>query len=67
MLFARIIEAFKAPEAPADIEKRRRALVSRVVAARSHGNIRLQMGKFYTKEDVNERYEQIKSKRFSEA
>ena len=35
-----------------------RARIKRIVANQSHGNIRLQLGKFYTKKDADKRYEQ---------
>ena len=36
-----------------------------IVSGRSHGNVRLQEGLFYTKEDVDEQYERARSYKFA--
>ena len=35
-----------------------------IVSARSHGNVRLQNGLFYTKKDVDEKYERLRGVNF---
>lgn len=67
MLLARVISAFSVPRLPKATEVRRRDALNQVVAQRSHGNIRLQKGKFYTTEDVDKQYERLKDKRFFSA
>ncbi len=37
-----------------------------IVGARSHGNVRLQTGKFYTQKDVDDKYAQIREVTFAE-
>ena len=36
-----------------------------IVSSRSHGNVRLQSGKFYTKNDVDEQYERVRKFNFA--
>lgn len=36
-----------------------------IVSARSHGNVRLQEGFFYTKEDVDEQYRRVRQYDFA--
>lgn len=38
-----------------------------IVARLSHGNIRLQQGKYFTRKDVDQQYEQIRGRKFSDA
>jgi hypothetical protein len=37
-----------------------------IVSSRSHGNVRLQSGRFYTKNDVDEQFERVRKFNFSE-
>lgn len=53
---------FSAPSAPKDKAYER---MHRLVASRSHGNIRLQSGEFYTKRDVDVKYDRYKNVRFA--
>jgi hypothetical protein len=49
------------PDAPIDRDK-----AHGIVGARSHGNVRLQTGKFYTQKDVDDKYAQIREITFAE-
>ena len=55
--------AFTVPKITKDAAKSR-ARLKRVIAGRSHGSIRLQMGLFYTKEEADRRYELARSIKF---
>lgn len=48
------------PAPPASTETDRERLARSVVAERSHGNILLQQGKYYTKEDLEAECEQVR-------
>lgn len=67
MLMQKIRNAFAPPHKPVNVESRREQAMRLIVAQRSHGNIRLQKGKYYTDKDLDEQYEYIKGKRFSDA
>jgi hypothetical protein len=52
----------KKPRAPnASID---RGTIHEIVGSRSHGNVRLQNGRFYTKKDVDEQYARLKDVKF---
>ena len=53
------------PQVPSGTGEVSRKRMHRIVAARSHGNIRLQAGEYYTKLDVNEKYDRYKDVRFA--
>jgi hypothetical protein len=55
------------PELPAGNSDLPDATIRKIVAAHSHGNIRLQSGEFYTEADVEAQYERYKNRRFSSA
>lgn len=65
-MLKRIARAFKMVKAPRnptlsiDPEVGRR-----IVASRSHGNVRLQAGLFYTKSDVDAEYERLRGTEFA--
>lgn len=59
--------AFRSPRLPSDSEAKVRGALKSVVAQRSHGNVRLQKGKYYTKEDTSAEYEQLKNRKFAGA
>ena len=48
-----------APNAPYDPDT-----IRGIVGARSHGNVRLQKGLFYTKKDVDEQYARVRGINF---
>jgi hypothetical protein len=54
--------AFSAPQ---KIKRRSDLHLRRIVASRSHGNLRLQRGEFYTQADVDAKYDRYKFTRFS--
>lgn len=56
---------FSAPSVPKDKVGRAHERMHRLVASRSHGNIRLQSGEFYTKRDVDVKYDRYKNVRFA--
>jgi hypothetical protein len=37
-----------------------------IVGARSHGNVRLQQGRFYTQEDVDAQFEKLRHEEFTD-
>lgn len=52
---------FRLPaKAPANGDAILQEIDRQVISAHSHGNILLQMGLYYTKEDVNKEYEYIR-------
>lgn len=61
----RLLGTFGAPHFPDDTPRRHTESENKVISARSHGNVLLQLGKFYTKEDVDVAYERNKKRRFS--
>jgi hypothetical protein len=56
---------FSAPRVPSSHPQEAKERMRALVASRSHGNIRIQMGSFYTKEDVDSKFEQFKDVRFA--
>lgn len=67
-MFRRVVGAFRAPRRPRSsrsTEKSRRAIARGVVRRTATGNVRLQLGQFVTKDDLNRQYERIKNFRFS--
>lgn len=57
-----LLSAFKRPvQTPSKEEA-----VRKIVRARSHGNVRLQMGQYYTKKDVDAKYERLKGINFAD-
>lgn len=61
-MFDRIIKAFTPNSAPAPKQDAERA----VVRARSHGNVRLQMGQYYTKKDVDAKFNRLRGVNFAD-
>ena len=55
----------KSPRVPSGTGAVSRKRMHKIVAARSHGNIRLQAGEYYTKLDVDEKYDHFKDVRFA--
>lgn len=64
-LVNRIKFLFSSPSLPRPVEVRERIAVRDIVSDHSHGNIFLQLGKFYTKRDVDGRFERIRKVRFA--
>jgi hypothetical protein len=60
-MFDRLLMAFKAPSLPAA----RKDAARDVVSARSHGNVRLQWGQYYTKKEVDERFNRLRGTTFA--
>lgn len=58
MILNYIRSAFSYPKKVATAQLRS-SDVREIVRRRSHGNIRLQMGKYYTKKDVDAKYDRI--------
>jgi hypothetical protein len=56
---------FVVPTVPKGTGNVSRERMHNIVAARSHGNIRLQAGEYYTKLDVDEKYEHYRDVRFA--
>jgi hypothetical protein len=52
------------PAVPQNVAKREFESVRGIVGLHSHGNIFLQRGRFYTKRDVDARYEKIAKVKF---
>ena len=67
MFFQILRSAFSAPKKPVDLEIRQSTAIRRIVAQHSHGNVRLQKGIFYTKNSIDEQYENIKDKNFCDS
>lgn len=70
MVMARLIEliklAFEQPTMPDEPHKDILPDTIRgIVSARSHGNVRLQEGLFYTKDDVDEQYQRVRKYDFA--
>lgn len=64
-MFRRVVAAFRAPKRiPSSTEESGRAIVRDVVRRTATGNVRLQLGNFVTKEDLNRQYERVKTFRF---
>ena len=57
---------FTAPPAPKNVAEREDDFLREIVAARSHGNIYLQMGLFDTAEDVDEQFKRLSRVRFAD-
>lgn len=67
-MLRRVVGAFRAPRrarSSRSTEESRRAIARGVVRRTATGNVRLQLGKFVTKDDLNRQYERIKNFRFS--
>lgn len=59
-MMKRILDFLRVPPAPPESTAHHVAAIDReIVRLRSHGNIRLQEGKYYTQEDVDRQYERI--------
>ena len=58
--------ALWSPKLPGDPEKAKRESTRRIVRRLARGNVRLQQGKFSTREDLDERRRRAKSYDFSE-
>lgn len=58
-LVKRFMLLFWSPALPQHLEDRKRTSTRAIVAASSHGNIRLQRGQYYTQKDVDAKYERI--------
>ncbi|MCH8240920.1 MAG: hypothetical protein IIB62_12930 [Proteobacteria bacterium] len=52
------------PPAPSSTDEAIEESTKRIVAACTHGNLRLQYGQFYTGDDVNSQYERIQKIKF---
>ena len=64
-MFRRVVAAFRAPRrAPSATNESRRAIARDVVRRTATGNVRLQLGSFVTKEELNRQYERLKAYRF---
>jgi hypothetical protein len=60
-MFKKLISAFETPPAPpADLACDRDELARSVVRDRSHGNVLLQDGKYYTQQDVDQENERAR-------
>lgn len=57
-----LLSVFKRPA----VTLSKKEAVRKVVRARSHGNVRLQMGQYYTKQDVDAKFDRIKGIDFAE-
>lgn len=67
-MLRKFIEVFELPPAPPASTDREHSRIARdVVADRSHGNIPLQQGRYYTKEDVEAEYERVRGIDFTTA
>lgn len=64
-LLDRLVLAVTMPRLPKNVEIRQRKVVKDIVGAHSHGNIRLQNKQYFTKREINERYNQVAGVRFS--
>ena len=65
MMLEKIKLAFGQPSAPEAIHSASQAeAVRKIVMSRSHGNVRLQRGQYYTKKDVDERRAEIRKIKF---
>lgn len=65
-MLKKLISAFELPPPPpSNTEADRERLARGVVAERSHGNVLLQQGKYYTKEDIEAEYENVRRYDFS--
>ena len=64
-MFRRVVAAFRAPKrVTSSPDESKRAIAKDVVQRTATGNVRLQLGSFVTKEDLNRQYERLKSYRF---
>ena len=60
-LIRMVSRAFQAPSAPdPSSDGFSEDAVREIVSARSHGNLRLQWGQYYTQKDVDDRYAAIR-------
>ena len=63
-----LIAAFRAPKpVQSSTEESKRTIAKGVVRRAATGNVRLQLGNFVTKEDLDQQYERVKSYRFDDA
>lgn len=61
-MFDRLLLAFKAPAKPT----RKRDSAREIVRAHSHGNVRLQMGQYYTKKEVDAKFNRLRGVNFAD-
>ena len=63
-----LIAAFRAPRPiRSSTEESKRTIAKSVVRRAATGNVRLQLGNFVTKEDLDQQYERVTSYRFNDA
>lgn len=63
-----LIAAFRAPKSiESSTEESKRAIARGVVRRVATGNVRLQLGNFATKEDLDRQYERVKRYSFDDA
>ena len=63
-----LIAAFRAPKSiQSSAEESKRTIARSVVRRAATGNVRLQLGNFVTKEDLDRQYERVKSYSFNDA
>ena len=58
--------AFWSPSVTNNLDKDDARISTLIVQHLSHGNIRLQIGKYITREDIDKEYEQVKSFNFEQ-
>lgn len=61
-MFDRIIKAFT----PTPTPEARKGAEREIVRARSHGNVRLQFGQYYTKKDVDAKFNRLRGVNFAD-
>ena len=65
-MLKKLLSTFELPPAPpSSIEEDRSRLVRSTVAERSHGNVHLQLGEYYTREDLDKEVTEVKGFDFS--
>lgn len=63
-----LIAAFRAPkQIPSSADESKQKIARDVVRRTATGNVRLQLGNFATKDDLDRQYERVKSYKFNDA
>ena len=63
-LLEKIIVAYSGSNLPRQSDTDVRNRLKKAVASRAHGNIRIQLARFYTRKDAERRYEQAQKIKF---
>lgn len=66
IMFERLILAFTGASRSGNLSYNQDVADRKIVQSRSHGNIRLQQGRFYTYKDLDEKFNDLRGVRFTD-